>query len=1249
MKKFVIVLLISLLLISTIGYVTSKPINPHKGNYELNLDDNIFQSTNQDIEIQNNDMNPKPMQSRSLANSPWPMFRHDLNHTGRSPYDTSGNLGILKWRFRAYNEISASPAIGSDGIIYICSKYGWMSALYPNGTRKWKCGASTTGSSPAISSDGTIYVGDNYYLNAINPNGTKKWGYYSGGYIASSPTIGNDGTIYFGGNNNKIFALYPDGTEKWTFPTADLVRSSSAIGADGTIYIGSDDDNLYALNPNGIKIWNYSTGGDIRSSPAIGTDGTIYVGSYDDNLYAIFPNGTKKWNFTTPNYVYSSPAIGTDGTIYVGASGKLYAINPNGTLKWSYSTGYTVISSPAIGSDGAIYFGSRDKKIYALNPNGMKKWSITTGDWVTSSPAIGADGSVYIGSQDYKLYAIGKQSNLTLGLVTPGSGYIDTYFNYTVTYDNNYNQSPIYVKVNIDGVNYSMIEVDESDVSYFDGKNYYFNSSNFNFGCHEFKFWASDGSNIISTDLFNNPKVKNTKPNITIQNNLTAIEDIYYGVTYEYEDIDRENVAQVGTWNYSTNATWLTFNPTTAMLYGTPTNDDVGTYWVNISINDTIEIDFTNFTLTVINANDNPMINTTNVENTFEDEVYEVDYNATDVDSLIDDQIWSLDTNATSWLDFDSTTGIINGIPINDDLGEYWVNVSVADGDGGGGYTNFTLIVLNVNDPPVITTQDVLFTNDTELYRVDYNATDIDSQLTQQTWSLETNATWLSIIPSTGVLSGTPIFKNLFTDETIIVAWWTVKITVTDGDGGSDWHEFILVVFKDQELLNEPPLITTTDVVSATADKLYYLDYDAIDDWTPKDQLTWKLNTDASWLTLVSETGVLSGTPSLSDLGVYWVNVSVLDTDGGVGFHNFTLTVYSESNQPPDILTEDDVNAVVGELYSVDYDADDDRTPLDKLQWSLETSASDWLDIDPETGVLSGTPELKDVGSYWTKVSVFDNEDGWDFTIFTLYVTTEPITEFEPKLSNPSVTPTSGNTETLFTFSVAYSQPDGDLPDSIQVVIDGDANIMESTNGHYEYKTKLSEGNHTYYFTATLGEFTVNTDTFNTGYITKADGQPEDGDGYDDEDNTMLYAIIGIIVVIIVVLILLFIFLKKKKEKEEETIVEEAQAPPPEEVPPEAPPPEQPPTPEVSPEQVPAPETPPPEQPQVPEIPPEQPPPPEVTPQVPQPQVEPAPAPMPQVEEQPVPQVEQPQVVLQEPQGQAPVPTVKTKLTDQEQ
>ena len=66
---------------------------------------------------------------------------------------------------------------------------------------------------------------------------------------------------------------------------------------------------------------------------------------------------------------------------------------------------------------------------------------------------------------------------------------------------------------------------------------------------------------------------------------------LYYKVKYDYEDIDLANVDQIGTWSFLTNAEWLTFDLTTAILNGTPSNDNVGEYWVNISINDTIDID----------------------------------------------------------------------------------------------------------------------------------------------------------------------------------------------------------------------------------------------------------------------------------------------------------------------------------------------------------------------------------------------------------------------------------------------------------------------------------------------------------------------------------------------------------------------------------------------------------------------------------------------------------------------------------
>jgi sugar lactone lactonase YvrE len=84
-------------------------------------------------------------------------------------------------------------------------------AINPGGTQLWKFTAGTNeyiDTSPAIGSDGTIYIASNSYNNstqinagylyAINPDGTQLWKFTAGTdeYIGSSPAIGSDGTIY---------------------------------------------------------------------------------------------------------------------------------------------------------------------------------------------------------------------------------------------------------------------------------------------------------------------------------------------------------------------------------------------------------------------------------------------------------------------------------------------------------------------------------------------------------------------------------------------------------------------------------------------------------------------------------------------------------------------------------------------------------------------------------------------------------------------------------------------------------------------------------------------------------------------------------------------------------------------------------------------------------------------------------------------------------------------------------------------
>ena len=70
-------------------------------------------------------------------------------------------------------------------------------------------------SSPAIGSDGTVYVGSSFpekKLHAINgKSGVKLWEFKTGGRVDSSPAIGSDGTVYVGSaDTKKLYAIKTD-------------------------------------------------------------------------------------------------------------------------------------------------------------------------------------------------------------------------------------------------------------------------------------------------------------------------------------------------------------------------------------------------------------------------------------------------------------------------------------------------------------------------------------------------------------------------------------------------------------------------------------------------------------------------------------------------------------------------------------------------------------------------------------------------------------------------------------------------------------------------------------------------------------------------------------------------------------------------------------------------------------------------------------------------------------------------------
>jgi outer membrane protein assembly factor BamB len=375
-------------------------------------------------------------QSQGLSqNNWWPMFHHDLNHTGFSN-SSAPDTNSLLWVSSAGYWLESSPAV-SDGKVYIGSQDDNVYCFDAfTGEKIW---SFHTGhlivSSPAIS-DGKVYIGSTdhnvYCLDAYT--GEDIWVFTTGWGIAQSSPAINHGKVFIGSQDNKLYCLdAASGLKLWEYTTGDYISSSPAV-VDDKVYVGSMDGNLYCLDANtGTKIWEYLTGDTIWiSSPAI-ADGKVYFGALNTKLYCISAlTGLELWNYTTGDWITGTPAV-TNGNVYIGSwNNKIYCLNmATGTLIWEYLTSGGISSSPVV-ADGKVYVGSSDNTMYCLDAEtGEKIWEYVTGGQINSSPAI-AEGKVYVGSMDYNVYCFGSENqppvaDFSWDPPTPGPGQIVTF------------------------------------------------------------------------------------------------------------------------------------------------------------------------------------------------------------------------------------------------------------------------------------------------------------------------------------------------------------------------------------------------------------------------------------------------------------------------------------------------------------------------------------------------------------------------------------------------------------------------------------------------------------------------------------------------------------------------------------------------------------------------------------------------------------------------------------------------------
>jgi len=477
----------------------------------------------------------------------------------------------------------------------------------------------------------------------------------------------------------------------------------------------------------------------------------------------------------------------------------------------------------------------------------------------------------------------------------------------------------------------------------------------------------------------------NTAPTFTSMANVAATQDQPYLYAVQADDADAGDTL---TLTAPTLPGWLTFTDNgdrTGTLSGTPTNAEVGSHAVVLTVSDgNGGTASQSFTVVVGNVNDAPTFvaptpaEGANVAST-EDVALTISLAAADVDT--GDTLVITAPTKPAWLTLNDNgdgTATLTGTPTNANVGDHVVRVIVTDVVGAMDVRNFTVRVANVNDPPifiaptpaegsvVVVTQDVALT-------ISLAATDVDAG-DSLTITVPTVPAWLNLTDNgdgTATLIGTPVAANLGDHA--------VRVIVTDGLGAIAVRNFtVRVVPSNLSPVFVPPTPLDASTLPGIEDQALTIALAATD--PDADVLVFSAPMLPMWLTLSDHgdgTATLTGAPANADVGAHTVQVVVTDSVGAIATRTFVIQVTNTNDAPTFVAptpaeganvasTEDLALTIL--LAATDVDAGD------TLVITAPTKPA-WLTLNDNgdgTAALTGTPTNANVGDHAVTIRVTD-------------------------------------------------------------------------------------------------------------------------------------------------------------------------------------------------------------------------------------------------------------------------------------
>jgi autotransporter-associated beta strand protein len=485
---------------------------------------------------------------------------------------------------------------------------------------------------------------------------------------------------------------------------------------------------------------------------------------------------------------------------------------------------------------------------------------------------------------------------------------------------------------------------------------------------------------------------------------------------------DSDIPANTLTYSLDTAAAGMTIDSSSGAISWTPAEaDGPGIYTVKVVATDngTPSLSVTNtFTVTVNEVNSAPLLTVPSNQTINEQTLLSVSASASDSDIPANTLTFSL-PSAPAAMTIDANTGAISWTPTESDgPAVYTVAVAVTDnGTPSLSVTNtFTVTVNEVNGAPSLFAPADQTIDELTALNVSASATDPDIPANALAFSLGAHPTGMTIVPGTGAISWTPA-ENQGPSTNVI------EVIVTD-DGLppiSVTNLFTVVVHE----VNVAPSLTVP--ADQTIDELTSLSVTntATDADFPANVLTFSLGEHPTGMTIASDTGIISWTPTEAQ-GPSSNIVEVIVTDDGSPVLSATNTfavVVNDLNSAP-LLTVP-ANQTIDELtaLNVSASASDSDIPANTLAFSL-ASAPVGMTIDSTTGAISWTPTEADGPAVYT-IAVAVTDDGTpSLSVTNSFTVTVNEVNTAPQLTVPA----DQTINELATLNVSASATDSDLP-----------------------------------------------------------------------------------------------------------------------------------------------------------------------------------------------------------------------------